>query len=101
MVVDLGVMGVMAPSSNPLSSPFTLSSVTFLGVAVQLWRALVVLVVLGEVVLLLVVVGGRRMAPAALVHLAVPAKAVRGRDGLSPTDASPAAVLTVPGWSRH
>lgn len=56
VVVALGVMRVVASSTDPLSGPFALPGVV--DVAVQLGGALVVLVVLGEVVLL--VVGGRR-----------------------------------------
>lgn len=111
VVVALGVMGVVAPSSHPLPGPLTLPAVTLVAVTVQLRRALVVLVVLREVVLLVVMVvvvggggggGGRRgVAPAALVHLAVPAEAVGGGDGLGAAEASPAVVLTAPGRSRH
>ena len=53
VVGALGVMGVVAPSSHPLPGTFTLPGVTLMAVAVELRRALVVLVVLGEVVLLL------------------------------------------------
>lgn len=77
VVVALGVMGVVAPSSHPLPGSLALPAVALVAAAVQLRRALVVLVVLREVVLLVVVVGGRgRVAPAALVQLAVPAEAV-------------------------
>ncbi len=107
VVVALGVMGVVAPSSHPLPGPLALPAVALVAVAVELRRALVVLVVLREVVLLVVVVGGGRgggggrgVAPA-LVQLAVPAEAVRGGDGLGSAEASSAVVLTAPGRSRH
>lgn len=103
VVVALGVMGVVAPTSHPLPGSLALSAVALVAAAVQLRRALVVLVVLREVVLLLVVGGGRGggVAPAALVQLAVPAEAVGGGDGLGATEASSAVVLTAPGRSCH
>lgn len=56
VVVALGVMGVVATSPAPLANPLALPALTLVAVAVQLWRALVVLVVLREVVLLVLVV---------------------------------------------
>lgn len=102
VVVALGVMRVVTTSSHPLPGPLALPHVALVAVAVELRRALVVLVVLGEVVLL--VMGGRgggRVDSATLVQLAVPAQAMGGGDGLGPVEASSGVFLTVPGWSCH
>lgn len=56
VLVALGMMGVVASAPDPLPGTFPLPVVTVVAVAVQLRRALVVLVVLWEVVLLLRVV---------------------------------------------
>lgn len=99
VVVALGVVRVVAPTSHPLPGPLALPHVALVAVTVELWRALVVLVVLGEVVLL--VMGGRGVATATLVQLTVPAEAMGGGDRLCPVEAASTVVLTAPGRSRH
>ena len=115
MLVGLGVMGVVAPTPDPLPGTLTLPVLTLVAVAVQLRRALVVLVVLGEVVLLLLLLllllvllvevmvmgrGGRGMNPGALVHLAVPSEPVGG-DRLCSAEAAAAVVLSAPRGCCH
>lgn len=107
VVVSLGVVRVVASPAHPLPGPFAVSFTAVVAVAVQLRRALVVLVMLGEVVLLLllllvevVVVGG---GVASGLGLTVPAEAMGRGDGLSAAEGpSPSAVgLTAPGGRGH